>query len=157
MAQGKYKDTNGSLVEALQGVELFSGVGDKDLELLSRHFVLKTYPRGERLFSENDAADGLFIVTQGFCGVLVASGSSGEEKEVVLLGRGLSIGEMAWVDRGKRSGSVVAASDPVQVAWVPYETLDLYCRKHPRAGYRIMRNIAADLSFRLRQQTHGGG
>ena len=59
---------------------------------------------------------------------------------------------MSWIDRGVRSGTVKVLSETAEVASVSFEDLDALCRKHTQIGYLVTRNIAADLSFRIRQQ-----
>jgi serine phosphatase RsbU (regulator of sigma subunit) len=70
-----------------------------------------TLVRGDTLFRDGDHADALF---------LVATGTLHIEKDGVLLaarGPGECIGEMALMDAGVRSASVVATSDATLLEW----------------------------------------
>jgi serine phosphatase RsbU (regulator of sigma subunit) len=70
-----------------------------------------TLATGDTLFREGDRADALF---------LVATGTLHVEKDGVLLaarGPGECVGEMALMDAGLRSASVVAAGDATLLEW----------------------------------------
>jgi CRP-like cAMP-binding protein len=71
---------------------------------------------------------------------------------VVSLGPGQIIGEMALVDQGPRSASVRATSNPTVVQAIQRADLDALCQQETRIGYVIMRNLAADLSFKMRHR-----
>ena len=82
----------------------------------------------------------------------VQSPAAAEGHVVVRLGRGQSVGEMSLVDRGPRSASIRSAMDETVIASAPFDAIDALCQADPRIGFQIMRNIAADLSFRLRHR-----
>lgn len=60
---------------------------------------------GEVVFSAGEPADVLYVVRSGEVAVMV------ESKEVERLGEGAMFGEMALIDQGPRSATVVAATD----------------------------------------------
>jgi CRP/FNR family transcriptional regulator, cyclic AMP receptor protein len=60
---------------------------------------------GEVVFSSGDPADVLYVVRSGEVAVMVGS------QEVERLGEGGMFGEMALIDEGPRSATVVAATD----------------------------------------------
>jgi CRP-like cAMP-binding protein len=68
---------------------------------------------------------------------------------LVTLGKGQSFGEMGLVDRGARSATVRAASD-TDVYVINCDKFLELCHADTRLGFLVMRNIAADLSFKLR-------
>jgi CRP-like cAMP-binding protein len=72
---------------------------------------------------------------------------------ILNLGPGQSVGEMSLVDTGVRSATCRAATDNTLVASITRDAFERLVDSDPRLGYRIMRNIAADLSFRLRHRT----
>jgi CRP-like cAMP-binding protein len=71
---------------------------------------------------------------------------------VVNLGRGQIFGEMSLVDRGPRSASVRAAQDHTIVHSVEGDNFSTLCGRNLHVGYVVMRNMAADLSFKLRHR-----
>jgi CRP-like cAMP-binding protein len=59
---------------------------------------------------------------------------------------------MALVDRGPRSATVRAISKETIVQVISRDDFEELCEKNHHLGYVVMRNIAADLSFKLRHQ-----
>jgi CRP-like cAMP-binding protein len=59
---------------------------------------------------------------------------------------------MALVDRGPRSATVRAISEKTVVQVIHREAFEKLCDENYHLGYIVMRNIAADLSFKLRHQ-----
>jgi len=141
------------LSRLLRSVEMFSGLTDEQLEKLAHIFTEREYRRDEVLFEQGAEADRLYLVREGFVEVIVESGESPQGKNILNLGPGQSVGEMSLVDSGYRSATCRAATDGTIVASVTREAFERLCESDTAIGYRIMRNIAADLSFRLRHRT----
>ena len=70
---------------------------------------------------------------------------------MVNLGKGQIIGEMALIDQGPRSATVRAISVAV-VQVIRRVDFEAVCEKNTRIGYIVMKDIAADLSFKLRHR-----
>jgi CRP-like cAMP-binding protein len=68
------------------------------------------------------------------------------------LGKGQIIGEMTLVDEGRRSATVIAAEEPTTVYSIPNSAFTTLCQSNTDIGYVIMRNIAQDMSFKLRHR-----
>lgn len=138
------------LIKLLKSVEMFAGLSGEELEKLKVIFKENHLKGGEVLFSQGDAASDLFIVSEGF--VEVIREGQGKEKVIVNLGPGQSVGEMALVDQGTRSATIRAVQEGTVVASVSRDDFEKFCESNARVGYIVMRNIAADLSFRLRRR-----
>lgn len=140
-------------IDLLRNIEMFEGLSDKQIKKLADVFEERVLQPGEDLFRLGDKADHLYLVKDGFIELIVGSPSSDSMHVIRNLGLGQSFGEMSWVDRGLRSATARAATENTLIVYVSFEALDEICDKNPKIGYRIFRNIAADLSFRLRQDT----
>jgi CRP/FNR family transcriptional regulator len=140
------------LVKLLRSNELFAGLNDAQVEALARIFNERTFSRDELVFSQGDIGDRLYLVREGFVAV-VAETPAGADKALVNLGAGQTVGEIALIDQGTRSATVRAIGDGTILAWVDREAFERLCENDTAIGYRVMRNIAADLSFKLRHQT----
>lgn len=134
------------LMDLLRYVELFQGVPPRQMKKLAACFETQSLKQGEVLFRQGENADRLYIIQSGFVEVMISG------RVVGILGQGQSIGEIAWLDRSPRSGTVRAVVDTV-IPSISFDTFTALYRKSDRFGHCIMRNIAADLSFRLRQRT----
>lgn len=135
----------------LTNVELFEGLDDEELNTLAEVCEERVYPVDEIITQQGEVGEELFVVYEGFVEV-VRSGVSPERapRTIVHLGEGQIFGEMALVDRGPRSATVKAASDQTELLVIKRGDFDRICEKNHHIGYVVMRNIAADLSFKLR-------
>ena len=54
------------------------------------------------------------------------------------------------VDEGYRSASARVVQYDTRLIHIPREALMLLCDTYPALGYRLMRNLAADLAMKIR-------
>lgn len=141
------------ILELLRNSEFFQGLSEKQLRKIAIYFEPQKLASGDFLFCQGDKADRVYLVKEGFLEVLVEPASgAGKQRAVAHLGVGQSIGEMSWVDKGRRSGTIRTISASAEVVSISFTRLDEICTKDSKAGFLMMRNIAVDLSFRLRQR-----
>jgi CRP/FNR family transcriptional regulator, cyclic AMP receptor protein len=95
----------GPSVELLQRVPLFSELKPRELQRLSGSFKERTFNEGEAVASEGGGAAGFFIIESGEAVVTV----HGEERG--RLGPGDYFGDVAMIDQGERTASILAKSD----------------------------------------------
>ena len=93
------------LVSTLRTVPLFSGLSDKDVKRLANSLSERTFPAGHEIAVEGKEGVGFFVIESGEVSV-----SRGGE-HIRKLGPGDYFGEMAVIDQGPRSASVVAESE----------------------------------------------
>ena len=139
------------LLAVFKSVELFEGLSDEELDSVLGICRQRSYNAGELLTEQGQPGDELFVIQEGFVEVLHKdSQSDTTPKTVVNLGRGQIVGEMALVDRGRRSATVRAISDETIMQVIQRDDFDRLCESNHHLGFTVMRNIAADLSFKLR-------
>jgi CRP-like cAMP-binding protein len=142
------------LVKLLRSNELFAGLSDSQVGKLASIFHEKTFSKGEMVFAQGEKGDRLYLVRSGFVEVVAQNeGDTANSKALVHLGPGQSVGEIALIDQGPRSATVRSVEDGTSIAYVGREEFEKLCDSDSAIGYRVMRNIAADLSFKLRHQT----
>ncbi len=140
------------LSKLLRSVEMFSGLNDSQFEKLAGVFEERILQADEVLFRQGDEGNYLCLIRDGFVEVFIETEGDEKGRALVNLGPGQSVGEMALIDQGVRSASVKAATDDTIVAIVSRQAFDQLCSENTDIGYQVMRNIAADLSFRLRRR-----
>jgi len=139
-------------LETLKSVELFSGLEADELQKIAALLEERNYAPDEIIVKQGSPRDKLYIITEGLVEVSVEKPSGDGQHSVVKLGKGQTVGEMSLVDQGSRSATVRAISDPTKVLAVNQQVFSELCNQDARIGYIVMKNIAADLSFRLRQR-----
>lgn len=138
--------------QILQTVDLFEGLTPAELEQVASICTSKQYHLGDIIAKEGSAGNELFIVIDGFVEVLLSERAPSAARIVVSLGSGQITGEIALLDQGPRSASICAASDPTIVQVIQRKDFENLCQNNTRIGYMVMRNLAADLSFKLRHR-----
>ena len=142
------------LVQLLGHVELFDGLNEGEFGRLAVICHEETFGKDQVIFSQGQAGDRLYIVREGFVEVIIGHGADGPDtpKSIVNLGMGQVFGEMALVDRGVRSATVRSVTPRTVVDGIRRDDFIALCDGDTRLGYVVMRNLAADLSFKLRHR-----
>lgn len=139
------------LLQVMKRVELFRGLNDSQFQRLAGISKRESYGQGEVICRQGDAGDRMFVVAEGQVEIKLED-RQGESRSAVYLGEGQVIGEMALVDQGKRSATVVAVQSNTIVFSIPNRDFTALCQSDTAIGYVMMRNIAQDLSFKLRHR-----
>jgi CRP/FNR family transcriptional regulator len=132
-------------VSALARVPLFQGIEAKHLERLARQFRDRTFSAGTEVTREGEPGVGFFVVADGTASVNVG----GEEKAT--LGPGSAFGEMALIDEGPRSATVVATSTLDCLVLTPWD-FKSFVEETPTVAWAMLRTLAG----RLRAVEAGG-
>ncbi len=142
------------LQDFLARVDMFNGLSDEELASVAALCTEAAYKAGQTILSVKGVSDKVYLIRKGTVQIIANLESEEEEAEpeesvLVTLGEGQSFGEMGLVDRGARSATVRAASD-AEVYVMNCDKLLALCKRDTQVGFLVMRNIAADLSFKLR-------
>lgn len=121
---------------------LLAGLTDEELADLASLGAIRTYQPGEKITATGDPASSLFFLRSGVVHVTLPDGI-----RLATLTAGMAFGEMALLEP-RRSADVLAdmAATAFEVALRDFER---FRKQHPRAGERIMRNLAQLLADRL--------
>jgi CRP-like cAMP-binding protein len=141
------------VINVLRQAALFDGLSQPELLAVAALCQAHSFRSGEIITTQGEHGDELFVVSQGFVEVTLANpGGGGEPRTVVQLGPGQIVGEMSLVDRGPRSATVRALTDGAVLQALKREAFLELCQTDTHVGYIVMRNMAADLSFKLRHR-----
>jgi CRP-like cAMP-binding protein len=122
-------------VEALQNVQLFSTLEEEDMEELARQLHERRFPEGAEVTTEGSTGAGFFVIAAGNAEVLVG----GEHRAT--LGPGDYFGEVALIDDGVRSASIVAATDLLCYGLTPWEFRP-FVEEHPKVAWALLQALA---------------
>lgn len=144
-------------VEFLKKIALLNGLSDDEIARIAQVCQEKVANRGDVILEENAPSDSMYIIHEGMVEVLLEPDKVTPEAlaapaptPLLALGRGQVFGEMGLVDSGARSATVRCASDNTHLFAIGRADFLRLCEEDTRIGYVVMRNIARDLSFKLR-------
>lgn len=139
------------LRDILKEIELFHGLDDDQFTRIAALGQQRISDTGTVIFAQNSPGDAIYVISRGQVEVRLTM-PTGEEVTAVYLGPGQVFGEMALVDQGRRSASIIVAEDDTMIYAIPTPAFTQLCETDTAIGYIMMRNIAQDLSFKLRHR-----
>ncbi|PID85573.1 MAG: hypothetical protein CSA11_10465 [Chloroflexi bacterium] len=146
-----------NIVAILSVIEIFHGFGQKQLEMVAAICKPNTYQKGEVVVPAHDGSKALFVIGRGGVEIVMNPDLAGDVEQqgaasvvLVELGQGQITGEMAFVDEGLRLATVKASEDNTYLLEIPHDHLMLLCDTYPELGYKLMKNLAGDLAFKIR-------
>jgi CRP/FNR family cyclic AMP-dependent transcriptional regulator len=143
------------ITSVLKEADIFYELTSTQLELVASICEEKSYQEGALIFAENTTGDELYVIADGEVNIevdpaLIGRADAGGPQTIAILRRGQSFGEVALVDEGVRSAAARCASHGTRLLIIPRHKLMLLCDTYPQLGYRLMRNLAADLAMKIR-------
>jgi len=133
--------------------EFFETLSDVQLELVASICEPATYDKDHILIKEDDTTDEFYVIASGAVEILMSSAFDEDDRKsavVAELSPGQTFGEMALVDRGTRSATACVAEDDTHVLRLSGKRLMTLCDNYPELGYKVMKNLAADLALKIR-------
>ena len=121
--------------DLLRNVRLFSDLDEKDLESLADEFNERRFSAGDRIALEGEGGLMFFVVDSGEAAVEVHG------DEVGKLGPGDAFGEVALIDGGERSATVVAETRVHCFGLAPWVFRPLV-EENPELGWKMLEGLA---------------
>jgi CRP-like cAMP-binding protein len=127
---------------------MFSGLEDDDLERLGRQMKERRFSEGSAVTSEGAGGAGFFVIVDGNATVSVGDEVVGQ------LGPGDHFGEIALIDEGLRSASIVAATDLTCYGLTVWEFRP-FVEDHPQVAWAMLQTFARRLrDAQAHEHTH---
>jgi CRP/FNR family cyclic AMP-dependent transcriptional regulator len=144
-----------SVVTVLKQADIFYELTNTQLELVASICTERHYQAEDLIFEENTPGTELYVIANGEVGIIVNPALVGKEEKggsftIATLRRGQNFGEVSLVDEGLRSAGAKCTQPDTQMIVIPRDKLMLLCDTYPQLGYRLMRNLAADLAMKIR-------
>ncbi|MGI9177001.1 MAG: glutaminase A [Pirellulales bacterium] len=128
--------------------ELAAGMTESEIAVLDALLTRLQFGRDEEMVRQGDEAHTLFLITRGVVGVW-AAGDGGAARRVASFSAGTMVGGVAFIDRQRRSATLVADGD-VECAVLERADFDRLQTTHPHLHARILVNIAISIAAKLR-------
>jgi CRP/FNR family cyclic AMP-dependent transcriptional regulator len=123
----------------LTGIPLFAGLSKGALTIISSHASTKSHPKNTVILSEGDKTDSLYVILSGRVKAY-ASDEDGKEIILSLQGPGEYFGEMALLDEGPRSASVMTL-EPTRLAIISKQTFRECLANNPNISFDLIRQL----------------
>jgi serine/threonine protein phosphatase PrpC len=133
-------------VDVLKKMPLFKHLTYKEIMRLLNVLVVKDYKAGEKIIEERTDGEELFIILSGKVKL------HKDEAFITHLERGAHFGEMALVDRSKRSASATA-EEPSRALMLRRRDFYEIIRKEPVLATKLLWSFVQVLTERLRKTT----
>lgn len=135
---------------AVSEISLFKGLSPAECRLIEAIIRPLVFDKGDVIMREGDDAKLFFVLARGTVNVEIKLPTRGERrKRVASIGPGLTFGEMALLDGGKRSADIVA-NERVICYGLGVEELHALAAEHPNVMITILSNLTREFSERLR-------
>lgn len=145
-----------SISAILSVTDIFDTFTETQLELVASLCESNTYHTGDILLRENDQSTELYVIARGGVEVIMnptVVGDDVDEAEMVVLielRQGQVFGEVALVDQGIRSATIRVSQKNTFLLRIDRYRLMQLCDTYTDLGYKLMKNLAADLAFKIR-------
>jgi CRP-like cAMP-binding protein len=136
-----------TIISQLKNTFLFRGLPNDALIELGRKAKRRDLAKDTVLMRKGDAGDSLFMIIKGWFNI-VTEDANGNALLLNRIGAGEVIGEMALLDQGPRSATVIASSDSEVLELKSdafYEVLD----QRPDLALALIRSFSLRLRFSI--------
>jgi CRP/FNR family cyclic AMP-dependent transcriptional regulator len=110
------------IIGFLQKVPLFQGLKYRQLELLAKRFVERSYKAGDTIVTQGQGGEGFFIIISGKAEAM-RQRADGDKVLVNSFGPTDFFGELALLDDGMRTASVITQEDTQCLALTRWDFL----------------------------------
>jgi CRP-like cAMP-binding protein len=137
----------------VRSVPFFSGLTPAEIEGILAISRRLAFTPGAYLMRQGQAADGVFIVESGTADIMTALPGGGELTLASVNG-GSVLGEMALLDGGVRSATVIART-PVDGYWIDRDAFRMLLAQRNPAVFAVQGHITLALCRRVRELNAG--
>jgi CRP/FNR family transcriptional regulator, cyclic AMP receptor protein len=131
------------VIAILRQTSLLGSVSAEDLKAVAAGSRLRSFRRGQVVFTQSDPGDTVIVVVSGQVKVTVRSADGGELTLAVIHPGGL-LGEIGVVDGGPRSADAETLEES-QLLLIPSDAIRDICARVPAAAQALTNSIAATL------------
>ena len=124
-----------------------------EIDTLAQKLTTKTFGKGDAIVKEGDTDRRLFMLAKGLVGVRIRLPHSDRSKRLITYSSGVTFGELAFLDGSPRSVDVRAEEDAETYVLSP-DDFCLLQKENPAIAVKLIRNIALEISERLRIRTN---
>ena len=137
----------------LEQMDILRDFTPQEIHDLKQKLTRKTFSKGEIIVKEGDTDRNLFLLAKGLVSVRIYLVESDRYKRLITYSPGVTFGEMAFLDGNPRSADVWSDEDSETYVLSPAE-FSVLQNESPQIAIKLVRNIALEISDRLRIRTN---
>lgn len=134
---------------SVEDFDLFRELDEQTLDELGRCMSELSLAQEEKVFSQGDEADEIFLIRRGSVRIMLPL-DRGKRHHLATIGAGDFFGELAFLDKGKRSADV-ETKVPTDLYVLSRARFNEQSRSNPEFGVRVFARLARAIALRLRQ------
>jgi CRP/FNR family transcriptional regulator, cyclic AMP receptor protein len=134
----KRSPASSDVVKSLGSVPLFSGLTDRELRSVASMAKEVRFPAGKEICREGEEGIGMHMVLEGETKVQIGGRTRRR------MGPGAFFGEMALLDGGPRSATVIAETD-VHTVSIPVWSFKRMLKESPGIALKLLEELCARL------------
>lgn len=146
-AAGVAKKNEEELLD-VKDFDLFRGFDEGTLKELSACMSERSVARGEKVVSQGDEGDEIFLVRRGSVRIMLPL-DGGKRHHLATIGRGDFFGEISFLDRGVRSADV-EAKVPTDLFVLSRARFNEQSKSNVTLGVKVFARMASAIAERLR-------
>jgi CRP/FNR family cyclic AMP-dependent transcriptional regulator len=124
--------------QTLGRVPLFSGIKPKELKKLGKRMTERSFNEGDEVTREGESGIGFFVIEEGNATVSVGGNI------VRTLGPGEHFGEVALIDSGPRSATIIAGTD-LRCRGMSAWEFRPFVEEHPEVAWALLETLVGRL------------
>ncbi|HEX3292785.1 MAG TPA: cyclic nucleotide-binding domain-containing protein [Solirubrobacterales bacterium] len=124
--------------DTLSRVPLFSGIKPKELKKLGKRMTERSFNEGDEITREGESGIGFFVIEEGNATVSVGGNI------VRTLGPGEHFGEVALIDSGPRSATIIAGTD-LRCRGMSAWEFRPFVEEHPEVAWALLETLVGRL------------
>ena len=123
----------------LRGMDFFDDLNDNQLSVIAEVLSKKEYAAGDRVFTENEDGDSLYVIRKGEVKACKTA-PDGELLTLMVMKDGDIFGEMSFLDGRSRTATIIAMTDleAYVIAKADFEKL---VDDNPRLIYKMLKSL----------------
>jgi MFS superfamily sulfate permease-like transporter/CRP-like cAMP-binding protein len=133
----------------LREAGIFHNFDSSEIASLESRLTRVAHPKGSVIFHQGDSGTDMFIVTKGTASAFIHQ-PGGRDIRLVTFAPGTVFGELAILDAGPRSASIIA-DDDFEAYALSQAQFSALCREAPSIAIKLLANLGRELSSRLRR------
>jgi len=133
------------IIAQLKKITIFNGLSDEAVTALAQKAQTLKFAKDDVLMRKGELGDSLFLIHEGRVKIVTVD-SKGDELILNECGPGEAIGEMALLDRGPRSATVIALGD-AEILELKRDVFEEILDRRPDVSLAIIRGYSNRLRF----------